>query len=299
MIDSIDIKVLRAVYLLMTCKSVKKTAQLLDVTPGAVSYLLNKARKETGSVLFLRTKAGMIPNDIANELGQRYLSLSRHLSDSHQTDSSSDRKISICTDSIVEFLISKKVSERKNYPRQISFLPSEMEDENRLLGLHCKKVDIDAGTRLPPDSDIVQSLLFTGGMKILMAKDNPLANDEFTLKQWTTCRHVHWSRKINYLYDDKKQARRFNDLMDKRKVRVVSGDSLNMVMACAFSDHIILMPESLSRLIVKRLPMIEHSPPPELNMHVSYYLHYNHNAANDEQLQDIMRTLRNIFKPDE
>lgn len=52
MINDLDLKVLKAIHILCQSGSVSKTAEILEVTPGAVSYLINKARKATGTSLF-------------------------------------------------------------------------------------------------------------------------------------------------------------------------------------------------------------------------------------------------------
>lgn len=75
----LDIKTLRTIHTLCACGSVIQTAKLLGVSPGAISYTLNKARKITGSALFFRSRTGMAPSSLAEELSQKYQQIAGEL----------------------------------------------------------------------------------------------------------------------------------------------------------------------------------------------------------------------------
>ncbi|EKS6650438.1 TPA: LysR family transcriptional regulator [Enterobacter hormaechei subsp. hoffmannii] len=295
MTDSLDMKVLRVIHLLVTCGSVTKTADLLGVSPGAISYLLNKARQSTGSALFLRTREGMIPDNIAKELSQRYVNIAKELFDDKGMVSLNNREVMICTYSLFEFVISDRLCSMEKRPDQIHFTPPEMNDNSRILRLRSKEIDIDIGTRLPSDRSVVQTLLFTSGLKVIMSENNPAAKERFTLDDWLKCNHVRWSRQMDYVCDDYRHANRFYDLMNQRNISVVSSNSLNMALLCAHSDHVMLMPSAVSDLIVGKLPIISLSPPPELEMQFDCYLHYHHSVSNEIKLQNIIKTLQYLM----
>lgn len=296
MIDSLDMKVLRAVHLLVTCGSVTKTADLLGVSPGAVSYLLNKARQRTGSALFLRTREGMIPDNIAKELSQRYVNIAKELYDDKGMVSLSNREVMICTYSLFEFVISDRLCTMDTRPDQIHFTPPEMNDNTRLLRLRSKEIDIDIGTRLPSDRSIIQTLLFSSGLKILMSESNPAAKERVTLDGWLRCHHVRWSRRMDYVCDDYRHANRFYELMNQRNISIVSSDSLNMALLCAHSNHVMLMPSAVADLVVEKLPIVALNPPPELEMQFDCYLHYHHSLTNENKLQDVINTIQHMVK---
>lgn len=296
MIDSLDIKVLRAIHLLVTCRSVTKTADLLGVSPGAVSYLLNKARQKTGSSLFLRTREGMLPDNIAKELSERYVNIAKELYDDNGAVSLSNREIMICTYSLFEFAISDRLCVMDERPEQIHFTPPEMNDTARLLRLRSKEIDIDIGTRLPGDRSVVQTLLFSSGLKVLMNNRNPAAKERFTLNDWLKCNHVRWSRRMDFVCDDFRHANRFYELMNQRMISVISSDSLNMALLCAHTDHVMLMPSAVADMIADKLPIAALPPPPELEMQFDCYLHYHHTLSNDNKLKQIIHTIQNMVK---
>lgn len=294
--DGMDMKVLRVIHTLVNSGSVSKTAELLNVSPGAISYMLKKARAFTGSNLFLRTGNGMIPNHVAKDLSQRYESISKELYGKVDGSLKSHNQASICTYSVFEFLLSTMISEYRESPGQLHFISPEMCEQKRLVRLRNKEVDIDIGTRLPGDRSIVQTLLFSGGIKVLARKNHPLLKDRFSVDDWLQCSHVRWSRRMDFVCDDFSHANRFYELMNQRKISVVSSDSLNMALLCAFSDNIMLMPTIVANLLAKKLPVEAHAPPPELEMQFDCYLHYHHSLAQENRLRKVLNILQKYVK---
>lgn len=296
MTETLDIKVLRVIHYLVTNGSVTKTAELLDVSPGAVSYMLNKARQFTGSALFTRSGSGMIPDNVARELSQRYLNIKRELTGISESKNLENRVVTVSTYSLLEFMISKEMSDKSKFPTMFDFSPPELDCEARLRRLRSKEVDIDIGTRLQTDRSIVQISLFKCGLSVFMSKNNPRASKHFSLEDWRESHHIRWSRRMDFICNDYKHANRFHNLMNERNISVISSDSLNMAMLCAFSDHLMLMPELLSKNLENYLPIISVTPPLELQMQFECYLHYHHSLSGDKALNVILDKLQNITR---
>ncbi|HBQ6095757.1 TPA: LysR family transcriptional regulator [Klebsiella pneumoniae] len=287
MTDTLDIKTLRVIHFLVMNKSVTKTAELLSVSPGAISYMLNKARQSTGATLFSRTQHGMIPDNVSKELSRRYINITKELSD-YSCKSVINRTVTISTYSLLEFMLSNSLSDKKEFPVMLEFSTPENDNETRLRQLRSKAVDIDIGTRLESDRSIVQIRLFSSPLSIFMSRNNPKANREFTLKDWCEAEHVRWSRRTDFICDDYNHANQFHSIMEQKNVSIISSDSLNMAMLCAFTNHIMLMPKTLSKFLVNYLPVVLLPPPSELDMRFECYLHYHHSLASDETLKSIL-----------
>lgn len=54
----LDIKMLRTIHTLCACGSVVQTAKILGVSPGAISYTINKARKSPVQPSFIVPEPG-------------------------------------------------------------------------------------------------------------------------------------------------------------------------------------------------------------------------------------------------
>ncbi|MGR7122216.1 LysR family transcriptional regulator [Klebsiella aerogenes] len=292
MIDTLDIKALRVIHVMTTSGSVTKTAELLNVSPGAISYMLNKARQATGCSLFSRTHSGMVPDNTAKQLSQRYINITKELHEYNGVVSLENRTVTLSTYSLLELMIAESLSNKATFPVMLEFSMPEIDNETRLRRLRSKEVDIDIGTRLESDRSIVQTRLFSSSLSVFMSRNNPKANGPFTLEDWLEADHVRWSRRTDFICDDYNHANRFHNIMERKNVSMISSDSLNMAMLCAFTNHVMLMPDKLSKFLIKYLPIVSLPPPPELNMRFDCYLHYHHSLSRDMTLKSILDNLQ-------
>ncbi|TDN51524.1 LysR family transcriptional regulator [Scandinavium goeteborgense] len=291
---TVDIKVLRAVHILITCGSVTKAAEILNVTPGAVTYLLNKARKATGSALFFRTKNGMLPDNVAKELSLRYKKFAGEFSESNQKLSLGDRDITISTYALIELLIGIH-SKKSNSNGKINFSPLPMDDDTRLIKLRNREVDIDIGTRLSSDKSIIQCTLFSSKVKIVARKNNPHINDILSIDSWLNSSHITWTRGMHLLSPNHLQANKFHEMMSRRKIYCESSNSVNMIMMAAFTDHLILMPELIIKYFEDKLPIVAYDIPEDIDVKYECYVHYHCSMAKEQMIRSILEDLHNAF----
>jgi len=288
----LDIKVLRAIYTLSTAGSVTKAAEMLQVTPAAVTYLINKARKTTGSALFFRTREGMKPNTLATELSQRYQGMMQDYFPEESMSSSLSRAFTISTYSLIEFLLALEWGSSVQKGAELSFVPTEENDTRRLAALRNKEVDIDIGSRLPVDSAIVQMKLFSTDVGIIARKGHPSINVRFTTADWHENGHVLWSRGMHFISDDIDQTRNFRILFEQQNKVWISSSSLNVTLLCAYSDAITRMPIRLGRKLESVLPVTLFDLPDNLQMTYECYIHYHHSLSNDQVFQQVIAKIQ-------
>ncbi|MCT4712732.1 LysR family transcriptional regulator [Enterobacteriaceae bacterium H11S18] len=293
---SVDLKELKVIHVLIECGSVTKTAEILDVSPGAVSYILNKVRKSTGSALFFRTKNGMVPDNIARELSQRYQSITKELFEEKSITTLEGRGVAISTYSWIELSLSFLFADKEKFPVPIKFSALNASDTERLVRLRNKEVDIDIGTRLPEDKSIIQVDFMSSDVCIIVSANHPTIKDEFTMKDWNDNHHIIWSRGMNLISNDFRHANHFNELINERKIACTSSNALNMIMVCAVSDHILLMPRAAVDFLKQILPIRTFDVPKELEMRFDCFLHYHHSLANDETIEDMLSKTFQTFR---
>lgn len=291
---NLDIKSLRVIHTLVNCGSVTRSAELLNVPPGAISYYINKARKSTNTALFFKTKNGMMPDNIARELSKRYLSIVNNSSFSSKAINLSSRDITLSSYAILELLIGISFNHRSE-TRKINFTPLPTDDSERLQRLRNKEVDIDIGTRLTPDNNIIQSRLFSCGVKIVANKQYPLSNDQFSLSDWEKATHIIWGRGMHLFHDDFEHVNLFHKHMNLRNIVCKASNSINMILMAAYSQHVVLMPEVIANQLLGKIPIKLFTPPPELQMIYECFIHYHKSYAEEKIISDMLQSLCAIF----
>lgn len=282
----IDLKLLKVINTLVVSGSVTKTAQLLNLSPGTISYALKKARSITGAHLFIRTKSGMKPDTTAQELSQRYQKFTGINSEVAVTcETEQNSVLTFMTYSPVELMIARAV--KKITPREkathYSFLPYDSNVNHRLEKLKNGQVDIDVGAKLPADKLINKIKLFSSPVSVLVNRHSPLEG-QLTLEQWQTHKHAVWSVLADYYTDNIASSQQAMKHIGQRNIAMISASIINMVTFCGASDCMMMVPDyftpTLSSIFsVKRLSM-----PPELDIKYDCYIHFNKNLLDNEDL---------------
>ncbi|MCT4708741.1 LysR family transcriptional regulator [Enterobacteriaceae bacterium H11S18] len=295
MIEMLELRTLKIVHTLCMTGSVTKTAKILGVTPGSISYTLNKARKITGTALFLRTATGMEPDTFARELSSRYQALSIDLSGEKEGATLTDRPFVISSYSLAELLISLSVIDsKKTYP-EIIFHRQGFNDTERVIKLRNREVDLDVGTRLPTDKSITQLNFFIGNAVVLASQSHPTIKDVVTMEDWQSNRHAVWLRGMNFINDDFERAHQFNEVTSQRNVAFTSSSTLNLISLCAYSDTLILIPEMVAQKVASFMPVKILPPPVELDMRFDCYIHYHHSMSANETMKSFVELFHSSF----
>lgn len=291
---NLDIKSLRVIHTLVNCGSVTRSAELLNVTPATVSYYINKARKSTKTALFFKTKNGMQPDNIAKELSSRFLRITSDEKLDSKAISLSRRDLTISSYALIELLIGIN-SHYTSEKRKINFTPLSTDDTERQQKIRNKEVDIDIGTRLAADNNIIQVRLFSCGIKIVANQQYPLENDRFTLADWEKASHIIWSRGMHLFHDDHEHVNSFHKYLNSRNIACVASNSINMIFMAACSQHVVLMPEVIAKQLVDRIPIRLFTPPPELQMVYECFMHYHKSFAEEKVISSVLQSLSAIF----
>lgn len=292
---NLDIKTLRVLHTLMNCGSVTRSAAYLDVTPGAISYFLNKARKSTGSALFFRTKNGMQPDNIGRALAERYQQITDSKIINTEKVSLSNRGLTISTYALIELLIGIDINNVVS-KQKTTFYSLPDDDYERQRKIRNKEVDIDIGTRLALDSNIIQSRLFSCGVKIVTSKQYPSSNSYFTLNEWLKATHIVWGRGMPLFHDDHVHTNTFHEYNSKKQVVCIASNSINMILMAAYSKNIVIMPEVIINKLKDRFPVKVFSPPPQINMLYECFVHYHRTLSEDKVIQEFLANLHQMFR---
>lgn len=294
--QELDINLLKIIHLLVTNGSVTKAAQALGLTPGAISRALNKARNISGQYLFIRTHTGMQPDTLALELSQRYQKYIE-LSQNKDQAGNSRNTFFLRTISFMEMLVADKILNKKYDYQEIRhvFVPYQSDTEQRLNDLKINNVNMDVGSKLPPDPLIYQVKLFSCKVSVLVNDKSKFVGKELTLEDWYGSKHAVWSHQIDYYSDNVTKSSNAIKHTENRNVIIHSSSNINMVLFCATSDCMMLIPDFYIPLALETFPVKSIVPPPELELKYDCYMHLNSQLAEDPEMMAKIDTIISDF----
>lgn len=275
----IDLKLLKILHTLVICGSITKCAKTLGLTPGSISYSINKIRAITGGRLFVRTKKGMLPDAMAMELSRRYL---HYLAKSSHQPASEKHTLRIHTHSLLEMMFSDiAMRDDATAPYCYDFRAFMHQSENRLDMLRRGYVDIDIGARLPYEENIHAVKLFSASACVLMSQQNALKPEAFTIDDWMSRPHARTVDCDDFYFNDIPNAPETKRYLEHRDFNTVSGCVINMIAFCSSSEYIALIPDFYAPFVTQHFPVICVPAPPEIALTQDCFLHYHANFLRD------------------
>ncbi|WP_120506968.1 LysR family transcriptional regulator [Rahnella bruchi] len=297
--NKIEFKFLKIINILVMTGSVTKTAQLLNLTPGAISYSLKILRGMTGEHLFIRTRHGMKPDTTALELSQRYeIFAAGNMVKDSKWNMETRSELRFMTFSLVEMLLADSVFCLKNIEPlyRFVFLTYAPDINDRMNHLINRTIDIDIGGSLPPDRQISRIKIFTSKVSLLAGVNNTSLPDLLTVDDLQKTRHAIWSVMMDYYSDNILSTVKNNEYLQDRDVAIISGSIVNMVAFCASTQCVMLIPDIFIPMLIKRFPVKRLSLPDELDINYDCHMHFNTRFIDDNKaalyLNDIVEGLK-------
>jgi DNA-binding transcriptional LysR family regulator len=293
---NIDLKLLKTIHTLVYCGSATSAAKILNLTPAAISYQLNKARQITGAHLFIRTRSGMTPDTRARELSQVYLQL---VGDKNHTLVCDDelipkrKTLTFNTPSLMEMMVSEIIFnpdvERK--PFRYTFKPYVQNAIERLNSLKNGSVDMDIGCQLPADKNIRRVQLLSSRMSVLTSAKYDDHGNSFTLDDWYAAQHISWFGAGSYYNIDIRSSYEASRHYENRRIGHVCGSLINMVYLCSLSHYVMLIPDFFAPMLTASFPLKCMELPPELDIRYSFSMHYHTSLLQESDTFDHVHDL--------
>jgi len=169
------------------------------------------------------------------------------------------------------------------------------DDNERLIKLRNKEIDLDIGTRLPVDSAIQQLRFFCGRAGVLVSKNHSTIRDRVTLDDWKNNRHAVWQRGAFLINEDFERLHQFDELANERTIAFTSSTSLNLVNLCILTDTLVLMPEVVGRKLAAIMPVNWLPAPNEFDMQFVCFIHYHRSMSGNETMKNIISVFNHAF----
>ncbi|EOV8482728.1 TPA: LysR family transcriptional regulator [Klebsiella aerogenes] len=282
-----DQKALAVIDAIIKYKTATAAASALNLSPGAIYYVLRKLRNETGKEFFTRTSKGLVPNDNALALHQKI---------KDRVLLNKDRKTFIITTfSPVELYIGLHFSLLQDCDFSLHFRRMPQLTEQRLDQLKNRFVDIDIGHHLPENSSIISYPCLTSKMCIMARKGHKTITGNFTTQDWYRNSHLIWLRGNEGVADMVANREQYSSIFSSRKIAAESANILSMALTCANSEHIMMIPEAFAPALKEMFAVNTYDLPWRLPLSFKSYIHVHRRNAENPRTEQLLRFLRDIF----
>ncbi|WMY72704.1 LysR family transcriptional regulator [Buttiauxella selenatireducens] len=300
--EKIELKSLKILNAVLECKSVTAAAEMLSVSPSSITYAINKLRDITTNPILTRSKSGVVPTTLAIDLNSRYVKAMSLINEGlditdTNTDSGHIKEIVISTYTFFEFWLSMSLLRNGSLKKEgvsLTFIPHPFTDEERTNNLRNRKVDIDIGTELPKDNSITVYKLLSSNTQAMVSQSHPTIKNQLTVDDWHSNEHVRWTRADYGMTSMVGDAVTLNDVRNYRNILVNTSSSLNMMLLCANSDNIMIIPRMFSSFLKTILPVNFFDIPFEVDIHSDYYLHFHNQSLNDININRVFSEINKL-----
>lgn len=300
--EKIELKSLKILNAVLETKSVTAAAEMLAMSPSSITYAINKLRDITTNPIFTRAKGGVVPTTLALDLNARYVKAMSLINDGLDisapgSDTDFSKEIIISTYTFLEFWLSMSLLNKevlKNESIALKFVPHPLSHEERTSKLRNREVDIDIGTELPRDSAITVYNLISSNTVAMVSRQHPRIKNRLTMEDWHDYEHIAWMREDYGMANILGDAVTLKAVRDHRNVLVSTASSLNMMMLCAHSDNIMLVPRIFSDYLKTVLPVNIFDIPFEVNIHSDFYLHFHNQSLNNVHVNKIFSEINKL-----
>lgn len=194
---TIDTHMLRILQLLLTERSVSRSAMKLGLSQPAVSNALRRLRDLTGDAILVRSRNGMVPTERGLELlahANDALSAIRHITEPPGAfvPATSTREFHIGAPDYLDAMFLPNIAEilRREAPHAKFIVHPINADYDYAGGLENGNLDIVIGNWLEPASQMHMSRLFDDEVVCMTGSHNPAAHRKLELKQYLELPHL-------------------------------------------------------------------------------------------------------------
>lgn len=286
----LNLNALKIIHMLVTTGSVTRTARHLNVSTGTISYQLKKIRHLTGAHLFTRTANGMLPDAMAMEFSQRYC-------DYLLTQTSSDRpgplicqqsSLRINADVPVEMILAGTThSTDKKY----IFDVKTDDPVRRLARLRNDEIQLDIGSGLSTDTDMLKIRLFSSRVVGLTGTRYPPLSETLSLDDWYQYRHAIWLPISHFYSQDLEKAAHTQRHLQRRNEALASDSIISLAVSCSDNPFLMLVPECYAGILTSTFKVQAHTLPEDLDMFYDVYLHFCRRLFDDQNMKHLLSEL--------
>lgn len=195
----IDLNLLTLFCLIYSVGSISRVADMLDISPSAVSQSLRKLREQMGDNLFVRSGNILLPTVYADELYDNILPIIDKLATLLPLSSQiKKRRLTLYTESFISPLVIPDLTQKiVSMNSDISLLhrTAELNEAKITELLNMRQADVVFSTFSVESSNISCQKMSDMTLVLIAAKDNPLYRDTVTEEMFREANLVGYNTK--------------------------------------------------------------------------------------------------------
>ncbi|WP_298445171.1 LysR family transcriptional regulator [uncultured Ferrimonas sp.] len=290
--EQLDFNLLKVFEAIYTEQSISRAAEVLHVTPSAVSHALKRLRERMGEPLFERRGQQMVPTSSCQRMAPQLLATLAQLRQLLQSwgkfePASAEQHFQLGISEALESLMLPQICAVMQQHAPYSRLTSRRfsrEQMERLLA-H-RQLDLIIDIQSVPPSGIAHQPLVDD--QLVVASNNE--RRDLTLKQYQAAKHIEVSSRPSgrvleeYALDKRGLS---------RKVAVRCQSYQTGLALAAQSDLLVTLPSSVA--LVQECNDVQIWPLPFNAGHIGIHLYWHQSRATDPALQWLIEQLNDVF----
>ncbi|MEL2239666.1 LysR family transcriptional regulator [Leclercia adecarboxylata] len=195
----IDLNLLTLFCLIYSVGSISRVADMLDISPSAVSQSLRKLREQMGDNLFVRSGNILLPTVYADELYDNILPIIDKLATLLPLSSQiKKRRLTLYTESFISPLVVPELTEkivRMNSDISLLHRTADLNEAKITELLNMRQADVVFSTFSVESSNLSCQKMSDMTLVLIAAKDNPLYGDTVTEEMFREANLVGYNTK--------------------------------------------------------------------------------------------------------
>lgn len=199
-LQQLDLNLLKVFQALYQEQSMTRTAEVLHITPSAVSHAIKRLRAALDDPLFVRSQNTMQPTIACQRMAPliidnlaRLQQILQQWGEFSPTESQHHFRIGIHS-AFEAVVLPNLIKKSTQYAPNIHFSSINVQRNNLLRELTAGHVDIVLDISIPTKAPLIQQRILEDNFSIMMRKDHPLRS-EIGKKQYLEAKHINVSNR--------------------------------------------------------------------------------------------------------
>lgn len=297
-LSRINFKQLSVLHVMLSTHSVNQSAEVLCMSPSSVSKALSQLRTLLADELFYREGTQLIPTPYALKVGPTVHLILNNMNGLLNQSAFEPQQFS------GKFELSMRESTFEIFAPSISEMLST-EAPNSRINIHAKQqlgfeallsgqVDLillphDRSQPPTKEKQLVWEIIGEDEMVCLMSSEHPLANQELTVPDYLTCKHIGiFDNELNTPYFEQNLTQRYKS----REVVISVADFGSAAILCHQTAFLFTCSKRWAET-AKQAKGLVIKPIPFDYGQVAYSMVYNRLSLNEQSLNWLFKTIRN------